>query len=212
MAAPQVARAPVAAPVAGPAETVAASPAPLAETPVAPVPAVAAPPAAQEAPAVPTYLLAIAGAAGVVLLGLIALVAMRRRKLRRDEEFAEAQQYETASDAPAQIDPLFAEPSFEPLPIDPVTATPITAGSALAATTGSVGGPSDCSNAAPGSHVEAACDGPTADNPSLSIKKRLKRARFFDQREFLVAAGEAAPMEADAGLPDAVEVPASPTS
>ncbi len=57
---------------------------------------------------------------------------------------------------------------------------------------------------------EAACDGPTADNPSLSIKKRLKRAHFFDQREFLAAAGEVAPMAADAGLPDAVAVPASP--
>ena len=49
--------------------------------------------------------------------------------------------------------------------------------------------------------------GPTEDNPSLSIKKRLKRAQFFDQREQLVAAGLAVPVEADAGLPDAVEVP-----
>lgn len=72
--------------------------------------------------------------------------------------------------------------------------------------------PSPCDNTAPGSHVEAACHGPTADNPSLSIQKRLKRARFFDQRELLVAAGEAAPMEADAGLPDAREVPEAPQS
>ena len=64
-----------------------------------------------------------------------------------------------------------------------------------------------CADAAPGSHVEAACEGPTEDNPSLSIKKRLKRAQFFDQREQLVAAGMAVPVEADAGLPDAVEVP-----
>ena len=64
-----------------------------------------------------------------------------------------------------------------------------------------------CADAAPGSHVEAACEGPTEDNPSLSIKKRLKRAQFFDQREQLVAAGMAVPVERDAGLPDAVEVP-----
>ena len=64
---------------------------------------------------------------------------------------------------------------------------------------------------APGSRVEAAYAGPTADNPSLSIKKRLKRAAFFDQREFLVEAGEVPPMAADAGLPDAVEVPATDT-
>lgn len=44
--------------------------------------------------------------------------------------------------------------------------------------------------------------GPTTDNPSLSLKKRLKRAAFFDQREREVAAAEAEPVDADAGLPD----------
>jgi hypothetical protein len=34
-----------------------------------------------------------------------------------------------------------------------------------------------------GRHVQAAYRGPTSDNPSLSLKKRLKRARFYDQRE-----------------------------
>jgi hypothetical protein len=68
---------------------------------------------------------------------------------------------------------------------------------------------SPCADAAPGSHVEAACEGPTADNPSLSIKKRIKRAQFFDQREQLAAAGLAVPVEADAGLPDALADPAS---
>ena len=68
--------------------------------------------------------------------------------------------------------------------------------------------PSPCADAAPGSHVEAACEGPTEDNPSLSIKKRLKRAQFFDQREQLVAARKAVPVEADAGLPDALGEPA----
>ena len=51
-------------------------------------------------------------------------------------------------------------------------------------------------------HVERAMRGPTPDNPSLSLKKRLKRAAFFDQRERDVAAGEAVPVEADAGLPE----------
>ena len=72
--------------------------------------------------------------------------------------------------------------------------------------------PSPCADAAPGSHVEAACEGPTADNPSLSIKKRIKRAQFFDQREQLAAAGLAVPVEADAGLPDALAEPADPAS
>jgi hypothetical protein len=54
------------------------------------------------------------------------------------------------------------------------------------------------------SHVERAMRGPTPDNPSLSLKKRLKRAAFFDQREREVAAGDAEPVDADAGLPEAM--------
>jgi hypothetical protein len=71
---------------------------------------------------------------------------------------------------------------------------------------------SPCADAAPGSHVEAACEGPTADNPSLSIKKRLKRAQFFDQREQMVEAGLAVPVEPEAGLPDALVDLAEPAS
>ena len=52
------------------------------------------------------------------------------------------------------------------------------------------------------SHVDRAMLGPTPDNPSVSLEKRLKRARFFDQRERQVAAGEAQPVDADAGLPE----------
>jgi hypothetical protein len=50
--------------------------------------------------------------------------------------------------------------------------------------------------------VERAYRGPTPDNPSLSLRKRLKRAAFFDQRERDSAADRAAPVEADAGLPE----------
>ena len=52
------------------------------------------------------------------------------------------------------------------------------------------------------SHVDRAMLGPTPDNPSLSLKKRLKRAAFFDQRDREVAAGKAQPVDADAGLPE----------
>ena len=97
-----------------------------------------------------------------------------------------------------------------PSEVDPAPASPAVTTSTLATPVSPNGIPSPCDNTAPGSHVEAACHGPTADNPSLSMQKRLKRARFFDQRELLVAAGEAAPMESDAGLPDAVELPESP--
>ena len=53
------------------------------------------------------------------------------------------------------------------------------------------------------SHVDRATGGPTPDNPSLSLKTRLKRAAFFDQRERQVEAGEAEPVDPEAGLPEA---------
>lgn len=54
------------------------------------------------------------------------------------------------------------------------------------------------------SHVDRAMRGPTPDNPSLSLKKRMKRAAFFDQREREVAAGVAEPVDPQAGLPEAM--------
>jgi hypothetical protein len=53
--------------------------------------------------------------------------------------------------------------------------------------------------------TERAKCGPTADNPSQSLRKRMKRAAFFEKRDREVAAGEAAPIDADAGLPDSFE-------
>jgi len=52
--------------------------------------------------------------------------------------------------------------------------------------------------------VERAYRGPSADNPSLSLRARLKRAAFFDKREREVAAGVAEPVDTDAGLPEAM--------
>ena len=53
-----------------------------------------------------------------------------------------------------------------------------------------------------GSWTERARRGPTPDNPSLSLKKRLKRAAFYEQRERAVAAGRAKPIVPSAGLPE----------
>ena len=53
------------------------------------------------------------------------------------------------------------------------------------------------------SHVDRAMRGPTPDNPSLSLRKRLKRAAFFDKRDREVAQGKAKPVDAEAGLPEA---------
>ena len=52
-------------------------------------------------------------------------------------------------------------------------------------------------------HVDRAMRGSTPDNPSLSLKTRLKRAAFFDKREREVEAGEAEPVDPEAGLPEA---------
>ena len=52
-----------------------------------------------------------------------------------------------------------------------------------------------------GSWVERARCGPTPDNPSLSLKKRMKRAAFYEQRDRAVAAGRAKPLVPQAGLP-----------
>ena len=54
------------------------------------------------------------------------------------------------------------------------------------------------------SHVDRAMRGPTPDNPSLSLKKRLQRAAFFDKRDREVAAGMAEAVDPEAGLPEAM--------
>ena len=58
-----------------------------------------------------------------------------------------------------------------------------------------------------GRHVKAAYRGPTADNPSLSLKRRLKHASFFDQRERVATTPNVAqaetptePMTVNAGM------------
>ncbi|MEP7129946.1 MAG: hypothetical protein ABI770_02330 [Sphingomicrobium sp.] len=54
------------------------------------------------------------------------------------------------------------------------------------------------------SWVERAYRGPSSGNPSASLRNRLKRAAFFDKREREAAAGLAEPVDASAGLPDAM--------
>lgn len=49
-----------------------------------------------------------------------------------------------------------------------------------------------------GRHVQAAYRGPTADNPSLSLRTRLKRARFYDQRERMASTEAVMPATATA--------------
>ena len=154
------------------------------------------------------------GAAGLGALAIAgAALAMRRRKRRLAED-----EFVTAYDEPAfAAEAPVAPVNAEPVPV--VTETPVMAwGTAAAVAPATVAGSTDGDGEVPEgvdptSHVAAAYRGPSAENPSLTLKTRLKRGAFFDQRERQAAAGEAAPLDLTAGLPDAVidEMPDTPT-
>lgn len=122
---------------------------------------------------------------------------LRRRRHSEDEDHAfdeDMYEPEFAEEAPA----VAAEPEPIAAAAAPVAAAPLTpARSAFA-----------WGNSAPvqrhESWEERARRGPTPDNPSLSLKKRLKRAAFFDNREREIAAGRASRVDAIAGLPGQV--------
>ena len=186
-----------ASPIAAPAEAPITAPVePMAPEAIAPDP-FAEPPVATSEPtetAISDDVLPIASAAGLGLLALAgAAMALRRRRRRREEEaewaMTEAKAEPVMAEEPAPA--MRPEPVFlrQPAPIhDPVpseaTATALPAGF-------------DVSRF--GRHVQEAYRGPTPDNPSLSLKNRLRRAAFFDQQERRT--GTAAPEPAAAEAP-----------
>jgi len=168
-----------------------------------------------------------AGALAIIGLGAAAVAMSRRRRRVSEEEAWTDETYEpveTVAAAPV------AEPVLEPM-AKPVTSTiratprhdpvvepqPLIVAPPLSAF--NWGNPEPTSVAATGrttdapvedrmageTWVERAQRGPTPDNPSLSLRKRLKRAAFFDKREREVAAGHAPQVEPDAGLPDNID-------
>jgi len=148
-------------------------------------------PAAQPAPppvlqATPddVDMLPIAGIAGLGALALAggALALRRRKRIPEDAVYAEADIVpEPMVAAPVAPAPVYASGLNQPPAADaPVAALP--AGFDISRY---------------GRHVQAAYRGPTPDNPSLSLKNRLKRASFFDQRERMAAM----PQEARAPTP-----------
>jgi len=140
-------------------------------------------------------------AAGAAALGLLALggagIAMRRRKRRReDEEFEARQQYldqaETEAEPVLELDrtaevrpvPAFARapaPVHDPVPDKKAPVTELPNGFDLSRF---------------GRHVQAAYRGPTPDNPSLSLKNRLRRAAALDQQDRQLGEQRAAEMPA----------------
>ena len=135
--------------------------------------------------------LPIAGGALAFLAIGGAAVAMTRRR-GEDEEIQE----ET-------VEPVASTP--EPVVFEQQPAIVAPSAFAWGSTDDPVPAAADQDDRQPGeTWVERAYRGPSADNPSLSLRARLKRAAFFDKREREVAAGVAEPVDADAGLPEAM--------
>jgi len=134
------------------------------------------------------------GAMALLVLGAGAFAVARSRRRRREE----AQWAEAATDEAAR-DPLFDEPMFHHEPAAEASAFAWDESQPCDQPM------DDGSDRCPGeTWVERAYRGPSPANPSASLKHRLGRAAFFDKRERDVAAGEAEPIEPDAGLPEAM--------
>ena len=113
----------------------------------------------------------IAGGAGAVILALAGAGMAIRRRRRSEEEEGELQdetgltQEVTPATAPEPWNPPVVEPTVAPIA---VTRTDL---------------PEDFQTSHFGRHVQAAYAGPTPENPSLSLRKRLKLAGELDRRE-----------------------------
>lgn len=151
--------------------------------------------------------IAAGGALGLLALGGIALAISRRRRHEHEEEWVEepSMEHQPVAEAPA-----VTAPRHDPIVHEEQPA--IVAPSAFAwgndqshQISGSPASTTEDDDRMPGeSWVQRAYRGPTPNNPSVSLKHRLKRAAFFDKRERDVAAGTAEPVDMDAGLPDAM--------
>lgn len=165
----------------------------MAETAPAPAPVAAVEPAPAEAAPAPSQTaekprideaLPVAGGAGAVILALAgAGMAVRRRRRREDEELAlDRQAYAENTDAASWETSTTETLTGEPAPAwsDPVI-EPKTVAVPAAMTATEI--PEDFDTSGFGRHVKAAYEGPTTDNPSLSLRKRLKLAGELDRRE-----------------------------
>jgi hypothetical protein len=143
-----------------------------------------------------------AGALALLALGGAAFAFSRRR--RRDEAWHGDWEDEPAME-PEPVAAAEPEPRHDPIVHDEQPG--IVAPSAFAwganAPSGQQADGDSGDDRLPGeTWVQRAYRGPSANNPSVSLKARLRRAAFFDKRERDVAAGIAEPVDPDAGLPE----------
>jgi len=170
--------APIASPTAG--ESIDATVAPPVEAAPAPAQSAAETGALDQAQQMDMML----EAAGAGLVALLAGgVALRSRKRRKEEERIEEAKWaiiEALPDPETQVErePAFARPAA--LVHDAVPATPATGAARTGAPVTRLPNGFDLSRFGP--HVQAAYRGPTPDNPSLSLKYRLRRAGALDQQ------------------------------
>ena len=152
--------------------------------------------------------IAAGGALGLLALGGAAFAISRRRRHEDEEEWVEEQS--TEHEPVVAEAPVAETPRHDPILHEEQPA--IVAPSAFAwgndqsrQSSGASAAKAEDDDRMPGeSWVQRAYRGPTPNNPSVSLKHRLKRAAFFDKRERDVAAGRAEPVDMDAGLPEAM--------
>jgi hypothetical protein len=154
------------------------------------------------------------GGGAIVLLALGAGAFALARRRRHEDEFVDEGMYEPEAtyDAEDAHEPELDlthqatphhDPIFEEQPA--IVAPAVSAFAWGNPTPPPAKTEDDGSDRRPGeSWVERAYRGPSPANPSVSLKNRLRRAAFFDKRERDVEAGKAAPVETDAGLPEAM--------
>lgn len=182
----------VAAPVAA-APVAAASEASAAETtamtlpeenlaPVAPVVDPVRTPAADSAPSDSGFPWELAGGAAALLIVGGAALAFGRRRKTRDEWAETTVEYDDVPVAAPVAPTVVREPAIAPAqPAYALSEEQVVVPSAPAqrSTPAFAAAPSGSM----GRHEAMALVGPTADNPFLTLKKRLKRARFYDRKE-----------------------------
>jgi MYXO-CTERM domain-containing protein len=141
------------------------------------------------------------GALALLALGGAAFAVSRRR--RREEAWHGDWEDEPAIEEASA--PVEAEPRHDPVVRDEhagIAAPSAFSWGATAPTQPQANRDSDDDRLPGETWVQRAYRGPSANNPSVSLKARLRRAAFFDKRERDVAAGIAEPVDPDAGLPE----------